>query len=238
MRRLSFSEIKNSKKALFVVCKFSYEMMLSLIGRTLPVFFVVCFMSSLAQADTVGLLLSADSAEFSYTTGGEYSNPVDWGMTAYYNSRKEKNERRTTDSMVSFDMETALEGDSSSRLVFALGGSAYLLSLDRIKRTSGKPKTETNAGIAIGGKLGVLLTTSVPTLLYVGGYVSPDIVNTGRVQVLRRWMGMLEVMLSPAAILQIGYHNYSADFDKRFEHLSKTTKTFEDRVVAGIKLRF
>jgi len=131
-----------------------------------------------------------------------------------------------------------LEGDSSSRLLFSLGGDLYLLSLDRIPYKDARIKTDYNAGLSLGGKLGYLLTTAVPSLLYVGGYVSPNIVNTGRVEHLRRILVMFEVMLSPAAILQFGYHNYYVDLDKRYEHFEDPHKTFENRVVAGIKLRF
>lgn len=209
--------------------------------RRLGLALLLSLIAPWTQAESIGLTISAESAEFSYGTGGDYTDLIDWGASIFYNSIEAEDGQTTGHAMVTLNMETALEGDSSSRMLFALGGEIYLLTLDRISAANEGKETETDAnaaGISLSGKIGYLFPTTVPSVAYVSGHISPNIINTGKVETMRRFSAMYELSLSQAAIFQLGYRNYYAGFDQRYDHLGKQGKTFENNVVGGIKLRF
>lgn len=191
---------------------------------------VLCFFAPAAMATSVSLSFSESSAELGISTGGDYSDTVDFGLTGYYNEDK--------DVLVTLDMLTALEGDNTSPWLFSLGAKAFGLLLQRQLVAGGTEKQDGYIGIAVAFQFGYRFLTALPLALVFDVSYSPDILNNSEVESIRQLSGFVEFMLSPSAIAQIGYRQYRADLQDDIHHLGESYKTFEDNVVAGIKLRF
>ena len=191
---------------------------------------ILFLVAPVSMATSARISFSESSAELGISTGGDYSDTVDFGFTGYYNEEK--------DVLVTLDMLTALEGDSSSAWLFSLGAKAFGLSLQREPTKGADKKREGYVGIAVAFKVGYRFLTSIPLATVFEFAYSPDILNNGDIDSTAQASGFLDIMLSPSAIAQIGYRQYRANFESDIYHLDESYKKFENNVVAGIKLRF
>ena len=198
--------------------------------RYAVVFLLALVFSSGAFAGGARISFSESSAELGISTGGDYTDIVDFGITGYYNE--------DNDVLISLDMLTALSGDSSSPWLFSLGAKAFALVLKIQETKQLEEENETYFGAAVSFRTGYQFLTAIPLAAVMDIGYSPDILNNGDIQNIRQFGAFLEVLLSPSAIAQVGYRKYTASFDSETSHLGENDKDFEDNVVLGIKLQF
>lgn len=197
----------------------------------------LCF-SYNANAAVFGLELGKNTAEFTGFGGDIYNTEFDMGMTAFYNDSK--------DYMLTWDFTTPLEGSADNPWLFSLGIRLFGLLSERQQveltpETKGLRESEAKQQFTFGAMAniegGYRFLTTVPMTVLGGVGYSPNQINDGVVETMSTLNFGAEFLLSPSAILQVGYKRYRISYAKNKYHLGKTYKDIDDSLFVGVKLR-
>ena len=185
-----------------------------------------------SHAAVFGLDLGKDSAEFTAFGGDVYETNFDMGMSIFYNTN-------TKDTLLSWDLKSPLEGDSSSPWIFSLSMRLFASShyIEPNQSVATGSETIYGFGAMLGGNFGYRFLTSIPITTFLKIDYSPHQINGGKVEELLQLQLVNEFLLTPSAIGVIGLRDYSVVFSDGKLHHGDSSKQLEKGLFIGVKIR-